>query len=304
MISFHGSYKSFSFLVSSFTIDAECSTDLECPNEKACINYQCIDPCNLRGACGLNALCRTVLHRPRCSCPQCHTGMANKECRPDPKCLETQPRPISPEVSCIVDEECPGNMACNAQSGECYNPCSNPGFKCKQNKKCEVHHHRATCVCKNGFIVNEHGEIACAPDTIECKEDKECSSNTACIEGRCQNPCTASRKAPCPKDKACEVLNHQPVCICMTNCNPSLSICLRDSGCPSNQACRAFKCIDPCEPANCPDDSPCYVEDHKPICKFCPPGFFSDSKYGCLKGKINYYTRYPSLLSLMKEFKK
>lgn len=212
--------------------------------------------------------------------------MANIECIPDQKCISTQPRPNIPtEQMCIVDEECPGNMACNSQSGECYNPCSNPSFKCAQNKKCEVHHHRATCVCKNGFVVNEHGELSCAPDAIQCSRDNQCTSNTACIEGKCQNPCTTSRKPPCPADKSCEVLNHQPICICMKDCSPSLSICLRDSGCPPNQACRAFKCEDPCKTASCPDGTPCYVEDHKPICKFCPQGFISDPKYGCLKGK-------------------
>lgn len=216
--------------------------------------------------------------------------MAYSACIPDEKCLATQPRPMLDEAACIVDEECPGNMACNSKSGECYNPCTNPSFKCKQNKKCEVHNHRAKCVCKNGFTVNEHGELACAPDLLECNLDKQCSSDKACIEGRCQNPCTASKKAPCPKDKSCEVLNHQPICICMKDCSPSLSICLRDNGCPRNQACRVFKCVDPCKTASCPADTPCYVEDHKPICKFCPPGFISDAKFGCLKGKINFFT--------------
>lgn len=209
--------------------------------------------------------------------------MANTACHPDPKC-ESTPRP-NVVVPCSNDQDCPTTLACNARSGECYSPCKNPSFKCKGNKKCEVHHHRATCVCKNGFVVNELGEIACAPDLTECSQDNQCASNMACIEGRCQNPCTSLRKAPCPPEKACEVLNHRAICICMKNCNPSLSICLRDSGCPSSQACRAFRCEDPCTSANCPADTPCFVEDHKPICKFCPPGFISDSKYGCLKGK-------------------
>lgn len=266
-------------------IDAECSNDLECPNEKACIDLKCIDPCTLRGACGINALCKTVLHRPRCSCPQCYVGMANTICHPDSRCDSTQPRPSTNEFNCSGDEDCPTTLACNAQTGDCYNPCKNPTFSCRQNKKCEVQNHKAKCVCKNGFVVNEHGEISCANDNSECSNDNECTSNTACIEGRCQSPCTASKKSPCPADKSCEVLNHQTVCICMRNCNPVLSICLRDSGCPPSQACRAFKCEDPCETASCPAGTPCYVEDHKPVCKFCPPGFKSDSKYGCLKGK-------------------
>lgn len=259
----------------------ECNSDLECPNEKACINSQCIDPCSLRGACGLNAICKVVLHRPRCSCPQCHVGMANTACHPDPKCQHTPEARPAPNVQCLGDADCPNTLACNQRAGECYNPCKSPSVKCSFNKKCEVHNHRTTCVCKNGFVVNEHGELACAPDNLECTQSSQCTSNTACMDGRCQSPCA---KSPCPPDKACEVLNHQPICICMKDCNPSLSICLRDSGCPPTQACRAFKCEDPCATASCPADTPCYVEEHKPICKFCPHGFVSDSKYGCLKG--------------------
>lgn len=265
-------------------IEAECNSDIDCPNEKACINFQCIDPCTLRGACGLNALCQTVMHRPRCSCPECHVGSASTACHPDPKCLTTQPRPAVSTV-CRFDSDCSASLACNAASGECYDPCKNPLFKCRGNKKCEVHHHRATCVCKNGFVVNERGEIACAPENAECARNNECPSNKACIEGRCQNPCTSSPKSPCPPEKGCDVMNHKPVCICLKNCSPSLSICLRDNGCPSNQACRAFRCEDPCLTAGCPENTPCTVEDHKPICKFCPPGFIPDAKYGCLKGK-------------------
>lgn len=263
--------------------DAECNRDLDCPNEKACINFQCIDPCTLRGACGLNALCKTILHRPRCSCPQCYIGMPNTACQPDAKCLSTLPTP--PSNLCAGDRDCPATMACNRATGECYSPCTDDDFKCKGNKKCEVHRHRPTCVCKNGFVVNDRGEIACAPDEIECKADNDCPSNKACFEGRCDSPCTALKNPPCPPEKSCDVLNHRPVCICLKNCNPTLSICLRDNGCPPEQACRAFRCEDPCATANCPESAPCYVEDHKPICKFCPPGFVSDPKYGCLKGK-------------------
>lgn len=281
-------------LIPDVPVDAECNSDLECPNEKACINLQCIDPCTLRGACGVNAQCKTVLHRPTCSCPQCYVGMATTACNPDPKCLSTHPRPNVIEP-CSSDSDCPKYLACNLQSGQCYNPCDNPIFKCKGNKKCEVHNHRISCVCKNGFIVNEHGEIACAPDSIECNRDYECPTKSACIDGRCQNPCTSSRNSPCPPEKSCDVLNHKPICICMKNCSPSLSICLRDSGCPPAQACRAFKCEDPCTTASCPVDSPCYVEDHKPICKFCPPGYKQDAKYGCLKGKLSTTGVRPSL---------
>ncbi|CAH1986493.1 unnamed protein product [Acanthoscelides obtectus] len=261
---------------------AECNSDLECPNEKACINFQCIDPCSLRGACGLNALCETVSHRPRCTCPECHTGMAGTSCHPDHQCLATQGRPAT-KIFCRSDYDCNDELACNTATGECFDPCEHATFKCRDNKKCEVHHHRPACVCKKGFKMNENGEISCAPDQAECNNDDECPSNKTCIYGFCKNPCTEVIKSPCSPDKGCDVLNHKPICICLKNCTPSLSICLRDNGCPQDQACRAFRCEDPCLMANCPENSPCHVEDHRPVCKFCPAGFKSDPKYGCVQ---------------------
>lgn len=56
----------------------ECTIDAECPSNAACLNEQCKDPC--QGACGLNALCVTVNHKPMCSCQQGFTGDASKIC--------------------------------------------------------------------------------------------------------------------------------------------------------------------------------------------------------------------------------
>lgn len=256
---------------------------MQCPNEKACISGRCIDPCSLRGACGENALCRVVLHKPRCSCPQCYVGKPFTECRPDPKCEKAEPRPASPSILCDTNEDCPANKACGT-SRRCTDPCLTYGITCDSNKKCEVRNHRPVCVCK-GFVVNNAGELKCKPESIECTRDNECSSNLACINNKCQNPCLAGKKSPCAKNKVCEVLDHKPVCVCLDDCNPTFSICLRDSGCPSHQACKNYRCVNPCHNATCPQNTPCYVEEHAPVCKFCPPGFVTDQRYGCLKGK-------------------
>lgn len=267
-------------------LDLECNSDTDCPTEKACINLHCINPCSLRGACGENALCRAIVHKPRCSCPQCYVGLPQRACKPDPQCDISKLTPSEiPAIECSSNADCPANMACNHGSRECYSPCRAPSSKCRENKKCEVHAHRAVCVCKSGFVVNDRGELMCAPEHAQCTRDAQCPSNRACADGRCVDPCS-TRHNPCGSNKTCEVLDHRPVCICMRDCNPSLSICLRDSGCPRSQACRNYKCEDPCLTASCRADAPCYVEDHRPVCKFCPPGFVTDSKYGCLKGKL------------------
>lgn len=260
-------------------VESACSGDSDCPNEKACINRQCLEVCSVRGACGENALCHPVLHNVRCSCPECHTGSPEISCLPDPKCEVTHPH-LSDPIACGSNSDCPFTMSC--LSDRCQNPCLSGTIKCDINKKCEVRRHRAMCVCKNGFSLSETGELSCAPNDLECSFNDQCTSNLACVKGKCVSPCTSKT---CPEKKTCAVMNHRPVCLCTKDCNPSLSICLRDNGCPPQLACANYRCVNPCVNTTCPQEAPCFVEDHKPVCKFCPSGFSPDTKYGCLKGK-------------------
>ena len=46
-----------------------------------------------------------------------------------------------------------------------------------------------------------------------CRADSECSSNEACIEGQCQNPCQVPYN-PCGEQAECEAITHRPVCKC------------------------------------------------------------------------------------------
>ena len=256
----------------------ECESHEDCPAEKACINQECVEVCSLRESCGLNALCHPVLHHARCSCPQCHSGDPRISCIPDPKCQATTPVPL--ELKCKTNAQCPSSLSCHR--GECRDPCLMSSPTCEPNKKCRVRNHRAECVCKFGFSLSATGELSCAPQQAQCKDDSECPSNEACIHSHCQSPCTLNH---CSDNRACLVSNHRPVCVCMKNCHAEVSICLKDAGCPQNLACRNYQCVDPCLNATCPQDVPCFVEDHKAVCKFCPQGYSADHKYGCLKGK-------------------
>ena len=58
----------------------ECQHDTECPDNKACINNQCLDPCTLHDPCGKNAECETRGHRPVCMCPSGWAGDPHTEC--------------------------------------------------------------------------------------------------------------------------------------------------------------------------------------------------------------------------------
>lgn len=50
----------------------ECLVSADCPQNRACINQKCADPCP--GTCGVNARCQVVNHNPICSCAPGFTG--------------------------------------------------------------------------------------------------------------------------------------------------------------------------------------------------------------------------------------
>jgi hypothetical protein len=50
----------------------ECVVSSECPQNRACVNLKCVDPCP--GTCGVNARCEVINHSPICSCNQGFTG--------------------------------------------------------------------------------------------------------------------------------------------------------------------------------------------------------------------------------------
>lgn len=54
------------------TCRPECVVSSECPQDKACINQKCNDPCP--GTCGQNARCQVINHNPICSCSNGYTG--------------------------------------------------------------------------------------------------------------------------------------------------------------------------------------------------------------------------------------
>ena len=218
-----------------------------------------------------------------CSCPQCYVGKPKLVCRPDPSCDKNRPVEGRNSTGCTSHSDCPPNQSCDFAAEQCHDPCHQGAKDCEPNKVCEVRKHTATCICKHGFVVNSAGEFVCAGGRIECRSDEECASNMACMYNKCVNPCNIGES--CPEGKVCEVMDHKPICICLEGCAPSVSICLSDSGCPTSQACISYQCVDPCSSHSCLGDSPCYVEDHKPLCKFCPTGFTVDPDSGCVKGK-------------------
>ncbi len=185
---------------------------------------------------------------------------------------------------CRKDSDCHPSLKCDGRA--CRDPCA--GHSCPSpDERCQATEHRPACVCKYKLSLNARGELTCPSSTRprdetppQCYDDSQCPGNLACLDsGRCGNPC---REDSCPSGKKCVVLDHQPLCKCDKGCESQAQICLRDKGCPPHLACEHYQCVDPCVGRECHDGSPCIVEDHKAICKFCPPGYAVDKNYGCL----------------------
>ena len=71
---------SFTYFSTFLVFQGECKIDTDCPDNKACINNQCLDPCNVYDPCGKNAQCETTSHRPVCRCPSGWAGDPHTEC--------------------------------------------------------------------------------------------------------------------------------------------------------------------------------------------------------------------------------
>jgi len=61
----------------------ECVVSYECPQDRACVNLKCADPCP--NTCGIGAQCTTKNHNPICACPPGFTGDPFSQCTPQRK---------------------------------------------------------------------------------------------------------------------------------------------------------------------------------------------------------------------------
>lgn len=132
----------------------ECIGNSECPNNKACINMKCTDPCT--DICGRNAQCYVVSHTPICQCNDGYTGDPFLRC----------------EIKIVAYEEY-------------VNPCI--PSPCGPNAVCKERNSAGACYCLQDFFGNPYE--GCRP---ECILNSDCPSNKACIQSRCQDPCPGS----------------------------------------------------------------------------------------------------------------
>lgn len=91
--------------------------------------------------------------------------------------------------------------------------------RCGSNAECKEKNSMITCVCRPGYFGNPY--LACRP---ECILNSDCPSNKACINNKCEDPCSGA----CGVNAQCEIVNHFPVCVCAAGfsgdpfvaCNP------------------------------------------------------------------------------------
>ena len=62
------------------SLDVGCDWNSHCPDDTACDNRQCINPCAIGDPCDSSAICKVINHEPVCTCPDGYIGNLNTRC--------------------------------------------------------------------------------------------------------------------------------------------------------------------------------------------------------------------------------
>lgn len=172
----------------------ECVVSTECSSDKACVNQKCIDPCP--GTCGISALCQVINHSPICSCKSGNTGNPFTRCFPIPRKIY-----LNEYMTVIFMKPFLAPPPIHVEP-QIVNPCV--PSPCGPNSQCRDVGSAPSCSCLPNFFGSPPN---CRP---ECTINSECSSNLACINQKCVDPCPGS----CGIIAECNVFNHIPTCSC------------------------------------------------------------------------------------------
>lgn len=89
---------------------------------------------------------------------------------------------------------------------EIFSPCS--PSPCGVNAQCQERNRAGSCTCLPDYIGNPYE--GCRP---ECVLSTDCPYNKACIKNKCMDPCPGT----CGANAVCQVVNHLPLCTCITS---------------------------------------------------------------------------------------
>merc|ERR1711963_1241990 len=181
-----------------------------CPNDRACYDSSCIDPCGPTfcggpPCCNPTANCRAVDHLAECSCPRGTEGEPRAgrggTCR-----RSSNTRPSQSIGSRGVGGR--GSLSASSSGNLCQpNPCG-------QDAQCNVGTDRRgdprpVCTCPRGYT----GDALRVCLRGECFNDDECPNHLACFDYQCKDPCLGPTSS-CGSNAQCKVSNHGPVCSC------------------------------------------------------------------------------------------
>lgn len=203
--------------------------------------------------------------------------------------------PPNCKPECTINAECSSNLACIRE--KCRDPC--PG-SCGAKAQCSVINHTPICACPAGYTgdpftycqikpqetepvkqdpcnpspcgANAHCEDGictclseyqgdpyrgCRP---ECVLNGDCVKTKTCIKNKCQDPCPGT----CGQNAECTVVNHIPICTCISGYIGNAFIFC--SLMPEPVA------INPCQPTPCGPNSQCKTINNQAVCS-CVVGY-------------------------------
>ena len=252
-----------------------CISNNDCPNDRQCVNSQCINPCIYDNPCSTRAECRVHNHMGLCRCPLGYIGNPYIDCRREPQ----------PE--CREDGDCSERLACI--NNKCQNPCG-VFVPCTIPSECQVIGsipvRTMVCVCPSGYISSGSGKCVATKPVINiggCASDSDCPSNRACVRGICRDPCN------CGPNSHCRVKDHKPICTCQLGYygNPEIECnvigCRSDDDCSDQHSCINRQCVPACAPdeSTCGKEAVCHISKHHPVCE-CPPGSVGNPRISCV----------------------
>ena len=172
------------------TIDAECSSNLACRNEK------CEDPCT--GSCGQNAVCKVVKHNAVCICSEGYEG--------DPFTLCKISAPICKILLNLSELGINNLLIVATEIVPIATPCT--PSPCGPNSECRERNGAGACYCHVGYEGNPYDSAkGCRR---ECESNLDCSNKLSCVRFKCVDPCVGT----CGIMAECNVENHVPDCKC------------------------------------------------------------------------------------------
>lgn len=212
----------------------QCVSDSECSYQYICRNQKCVQPPSISG---------------RASGPVYQGSASNSA-------YHTSNSAYRPRNAGFSTRNAVGTASPPAPPSD---PCS--GSVCGPNADCAAVNGRAVCSCPAGY----QGNPLTGCRRGECTDDIECPRHKACIDLKCQNPCSIG---VCGTGADCAVENHGAIC-----------------SCPPNYIGDPFiRCVyDPeaaCTPSPCGQNTNCKVQGGRAVCS-CIQNYIGSALTGC-----------------------